>query len=334
VALALGAALVLSGCPKKDDVIVKTGEGKELGEVEIDKDPLALLPPSAIAIAALDAKQMFSSQFGARLLELSKKRLPLPPSAGFEPNRDLTKIYLGSYSMSGIDVAGVAVGSFDKAKIEAAADGTEQTPMGAPLTKSTYAGRALYTSANVGFTVLTSRTALFGNDTGIRRSLDRIKEGRAKRQLAPSMEKLLSSQSAPIVVGADLRSHPVPNATRRELPFLNGLETASIIGNFADPGLNLAGTLVYGEEAEAQKGAESLLGMRQMLDRFGPLLAVLGIPQPVRELEAVAKAKTTEFAIGVDAAAIFVLLERAGEFLGVPAQPATVPATTSKSVAQ
>jgi len=292
------------------------------------------LPSSAIAVLVVDAKPLFASQFGTKLLELSKKRVPLPPSAGFDPGRDLQKVYLGTYSMSGVDVSGVAVGTFDKAKIEAAADGTQQTPLGVPVTKSKYAGRTLYTAGNVGFTVLTSRTALFGNDTGIRRALDRIKEGRAKRQLTASMEKLLTTQTAPLVFVADLATHPLPNSTRRELPFLNGVETASVIGNFQDPGVNLAGTLAYGSDADAQKGAEGLLSARQMLETYGPVLAVLGIPQPVKQLEATPKGKNTEFKIGVDAAAVAVLLDRADEFLGIPAQAATVPATTSKPVAQ
>lgn len=330
--LALGA--FTGACAKKDDVIVKTGEGKELAAVEIDRDALALLPGSPIAVYALDAKQLFDSPFGTKLLELSQKRVPLPPSAGFEPKRDLSKVYVGVYSMSGADVAGVAVGAFDKAKIEAAADGTQTTPQGLTVTKSQYAGRTLYTAGNVGFTVLTEKTALFGNETGIRRSLDRIKEGRAKRQLPPAMENLLATQTAPLVFGADLTSNPVPNAARRELPFLEGLETASVIGNFQDPGVNLAGTLVYGDDAAAQKGAESLLSTRQMLENYGPFLAILGIPQPIRKLEATPKAKTTEFVIGVDGAAVAIVLDKADGLLGVPSQPATVPATTSKGVAQ
>jgi hypothetical protein len=148
------------------------------------------------------------------------------------------------------------------------------------------------------------------------------------------MEKLLTTQRAPLVFVADLKTHPLPNSTRRELPFLNGVETASVIGNFEDPGVNLAGTLVYGSEPDAQKGAESLLSARQMLENYGPVLAVLGIPQPVKQLEATPKGKNTEFKIGVDAAAVAILLDRADEFLGVPAQPSTVPATTSKAVAQ
>ena len=41
--LALGVlASTLAGCPKSEDVIVHTGQGKEKTAVQIDSDPLAL----------------------------------------------------------------------------------------------------------------------------------------------------------------------------------------------------------------------------------------------------------------------------------------------------
>ena len=41
------ALLPAMGCSKEGDVVVKTAEGDELGEREIDADPLALLPGGA-----------------------------------------------------------------------------------------------------------------------------------------------------------------------------------------------------------------------------------------------------------------------------------------------
>ena len=49
------------GCSKEGDVIVKTGEGDELGEREIDADPLALLPGGANGAFNVDAKALRSS---------------------------------------------------------------------------------------------------------------------------------------------------------------------------------------------------------------------------------------------------------------------------------
>lgn len=309
-------ALIAAGCPKNEDVIVHTGKGKEKTAVEIDADPLALLPAGAITVGVLDAAALFSSQFGDKLLEVAKRRAPLPESAGFEPKRDLSKVYFGVYSMQGADVTGVAIGNFDPQKIEAAADGTQRTPLGVPVTKSTYAGRALYTADSVGFTVLTPRTVLFGNQTGIRRALDRIKEGTAKRELPGWATKVLNQPGVPFAFGSNLKDNPVPNALRSRLPFLDGVETLAVVGNFAPPGVNLAGTLVYPDEETAKVGAGKVAETRAMLDTYTPFLALLGIPQPVRKLEAEAVGKEGRFVAGIDAVAVSGLLGRLDDLVG------------------
>jgi hypothetical protein len=306
---------VASGCAAHDDVIVKTGADKKLDDTQIDAEPVALLPGSAVGVAYLDAKKLFASPFGARLLAVTERRMPLPPAAGFDPKRDLEALWVGMYSMQGADVAAVAVGNFDRQKIEAAADGTQKTPLGVPLTKSTYSGRSLYTAGEVGFCVLTSRVALFGNDVGVRRAIDRIEEGRARKQLPKYMTELLANRNAPLVVAADLTSNPIPAAAREELSFSEGLETLALVGNFEDPGLNLAGTLSYGDTTKAQRGAQNLVATRGMLDRYAPFLALVGIPQPIRRLDAQPKDKTVSFVMAVDGAAIAVLLDKAQELM-------------------
>lgn len=310
------AALGLAACAKTEDVIVHTGQGKEKTVVEIDADPLALLPRGAITVGVLDAQALFASQFGQRLLEVAKRRAPVPDAAGYEPKRDLSKVYFGVYSMQGADVAGVAVGNFDPKKIEAAADGVQKTPLGVPVTKTLYAGRALYTADSVGFTVLTTRTALFGNQTGIRRALDRIKEGTAKRELQPWATKVLSQTSAPFAFGSNLKENPVPNALRKRLPFLEGVETLSVVGNFAPPGVNLAGTLIYPDEEAAKTGVGKVAETRAMLDTYAPFLALLGIPKPVQKLEADAVGKEGHFVAGIDAVALSALLARLDDLVG------------------
>jgi len=316
--LALTAGLALSACSKTEDVIVQTGVDKQLGAAEIDKQPLALLPGGVVGIASVDTTRLVASQFGAKLLAISSQRLPVPAAAGFDPARDLKHLYLGFYSMQGADFSGVASGDFDKAKIEAAVNGLEKTPQGVPIAKRSYAGRTLYTAAGFGFCVLTDHTALFGNDTGIRRALDRIHEGRVRLQTLPWMDKLLKDESAPIIAGADLRAQAIPEAASRNLQFLNGLETLAFVGNFADPGLNLAGTLVYGDEAGAKQGAANVQALSQKLGTYGPILALMGIPQPVRKLEAEAKGKEAAFVVGLDAAAIGALLDKLPDYLGKP----------------
>ena len=309
--LGLAAAAGTVACAHHDDVVVKTGADKKLSEDQIDADPAPLLPGGAIGVLVVDANALFSSMFGEKVRQVVEKRLPLPPSAGFEPKRDLTKAWLGFYSMQGADMAGVALGHFDRQKIEAAADGVQPTPLGVPVVKTTYAGRALYTAGTVGFSVLTAKTALIGNDTGMRRSLDRIAEGRARNQLPSYMQKLLAGTTAPIVFGADFTSSPLPEASRQELAFLNGLKTVALVGNFQDPGLNLAGTLTYADADAAQKGAQSLINLRMKVESVAPFLALLGIGQPVRRLEAQPKDKDVSFVAAIDGAAVAVLLDKA-----------------------
>ncbi|HWA76520.1 MAG TPA: hypothetical protein VG937_29495 [Polyangiaceae bacterium] len=321
-------AFALAACAKKDDVVVQTGAGKELTSTAIDADALALLPPNAVGVLTVDAQALFASSFGARILSITQARSPLPQAAEFEPKRDIDRVHLGIYSMQGADIAGVALGRFKPEKIAKAAEENPRTPTGAPVTKSEYAGRALYTSRGIGFTVLTERTLLFGNETGMRRALDRIHEGRARRQLPKWMAEMLETKSAPLAGGADLTSQPVPAAARDQLAFLDGLKTASLLGNFEEPGLNLAGTLSYAEPEGAAHGADNLKQLHSRLATYAPFMALLGFPQPVRSLEVRAEKEQVKFVAGVDGAAVAVLLEKAESYLSTlsanaPASPPT-----------
>jgi hypothetical protein len=313
----LSSALMLLplACSGNEDIIVQTGAGQEASAFDIDKEPLALLPSGVIGIASVDATKLFASPFGNKVLALMNQHLPVPAAADFQPARDLKHLYIGLYSMQGADVSGVAIGKFDKAKIEAAVSGVDRTPQGVPIAKRKYAGRMLFTAQGAGFCVLTDTSALFGNDTGIRRALDRIREGRVKRQTLPWMDKLLNSETAAIVAGADLRAQAIPAAATSNLAFLNGLETMAFVGNFSDPGINLAGTLTYGDAAAAQQGADNVQSLAQKLGTYGTLLALMGIPQPVRQLQAEAKGKQAAFVVGLDAAAIGTLLDKLPEYL-------------------
>jgi hypothetical protein len=315
--LSLNSLLTLVGCGHAEDIIVQTGASKEPSLADLDREPLALLPGNVVGIASLDATQLMASPFGGRLLALLNQRLPVPPSAGFDPARDLQHLYLGLYSMQGADLSGVALGKFDKAKIEAAVNGVEKTPQGVPIAKREYAGRTLYTAAGFGFCLLTDHTALFGNDTGIRRALDRVRDGRVRRQTLPWMDKLLDGEkSAPIVAGADLRGQAIPAAASSNLAFMNGLSTLAFVGNFKEPGVNLAGTLVYEDEAGATLGAQNVQALSQKLGTYGTLLALVGVPQPVRQLQAEAKGKQAAFVVGLDGPALIQLLDKLPEYLG------------------
>ncbi len=306
-------------CAKKDDVIVETAAGKELSPTDIDRDPLALLPGGAVGIAVLDAQQLFTSQFGPKLVAIAKAMAPVPASANYDPQRDLQKLVVATYSMQGADAVGVATGTFNKAAIEQSADGVQQTPLGAPLVRSTYANRTLYTSRNMGFVVLTERSVLFGTETAMRRALDRIKEGRVQKSVAPWMGELLDRPNAPIALGFDLRAQPVTDAIRQNLTFVEGLETGRMVGNFQPPGLNLAGTFTYETDTAAQTGAQNLQNVSQTLQSWGWLMQLIGIAQPIKRLEARAEAKDAKFVAELDGQGIASLLDQGVRMVGVTA---------------
>lgn len=318
---------LMVGCPKKPDKIVAAGEDKALTDAEIDREPEALMPSGAIGLFSVDAKKLFASQFGQKVLAIARARTPVPPSAGFEPERDLDHALVGLYSMQGADSVSVLSGRFDKAAIERAADGTQKTPLGTPVVKSSYAGRTLYTSHNLGFVVLTAKTVLLGNETGIRRALDRIKEGRVRKQLPEWFAELLKTPGAPVVAGFDLRAQPLSDAARQQFPFLNGMETARMVGNFESPGVNVAGTMTYGDAQGAAAGAQSLSAIKDTVASFGWLAQLLGIGQPIRQLDAKAEGKDTKFVAALDAAEVGKMLDQLSGFLGVQNQPTVIPAT-------
>ena len=319
------ATLSLLGCSKKEDVVIAAADQVHVTDADIDRDPVALLPGTAIGVVHVDAPALFRSQFGQHLNQIAQSRMPLPPSAGFEPTRDLSALYIGIYSMQGADVAGVATGTFDPAAIERAADGTTITPLGAPLVKTTYARRNLYVSRNVGFAILTPHTALFGDETGIRRALDRLSEGRARHETAPWVDQLLATPNAPTAGAFDLTSGASVESVAKSLPFLRGLKTAKIVGNFEPPGMNFAGTLTYPDPDTAQAACQQIQQTGSTVKNYSFFLQLAGIGNPIQKLETVPNGNDTQFVLGVDSRTVDWLLNLLATQLGAPASNTATP---------
>lgn len=330
--LALSAILVSLGCSKKEDVIVAAADQVKITAADIDKDPLALLPSGAIGVARVDATALFQSQFGQRLLAIVSSRVPLPPGTGFDPARDLSTLYIGVYSMQGADVAIVATGTFHPDAIEHAADGTTMTPLGAPLVKTTYAKRALYVSRNVGFSVLTEHTVLLGDETGIRRSLDRLTEGRAHHDVPKWMDSVLGTPNAAMAGAFDFAGQAFAAAIVQQMPFLRGIKTARVLGNFQPPGLNLAGSLTYPDPETANAGAQSLLQVNQLLRSYSFFMQLAGIGNPIQNLQAQPNGNDTDFVVAIDSRAIAWALNQIASQLGAPGSQTSAPVMLSPGV--
>ena len=294
------------GCGGGKEVILRTAAGVEATAEDIDREPLWLLPPGGIGWLHLEVGPAASSELGQYLLSDVRARFPLPEATGFSFERDVTRLSLATYSMQGLDFAGVASGRFDRARIEAAASEYEggATP---PLVRSEYAGRTLFTAGSVGFTILTPQTALFGNETGIRRCLDRISESRVADDLPAWVKDLLQTPDSTFSFGVDLQGSPITGALSGRLAALRGATMARGVGNFAPPGINIAGSIAHGSHDAARATASALLQAGGSLNMYGRLF---GLGQPLRKLETQAMGDDTQVVLAVDGSAVRVLMQK------------------------
>jgi hypothetical protein len=298
----------LVGCKHKDgDSVIVTGEGTRLSSEAIDHDPLALLPANPVVLGWTNTQAFFASGFGAEVNRLATKYVPIGQEAGFVAQRDLKTMVGGVYSLAGADAVAVAQGDFNPDLIRASADRHAMTPLGVPLVHSKYAGNDVYTAGNIGFTVVTAHTMLVGNETGMRRALDRIRDGRVRREVPEWMTNLMVNPQASMVFAGDLTNQPHVAAMAKTAPFLNGLMNFRVLGNFQTPGLNLAGTLSYPDGASAAAGAEALRGVGQMAGAMN-VLAIFGFGSPIQNLQVQSRDSDATFVMAVDGQSLVRLL--------------------------
>jgi hypothetical protein len=301
-------AAFLGACKHKDgDSIAVTGDGARLSAEAIDKDPLALLPAGIVVLGWTNVQAFFASSFGNEANRLAAKYVPLGQDAGFVPQRDLRTLVGGVYSLAGADAVAVAQGDFNPDLIRASADRHAMTPLGVPLVHSKYAGNDVYTAGNVGFTVVTNHTMLVGNETGMRRALDRIRDGRLRREVPEWMTKLMENPQASMVFAGDRMNQPHVAAAARTVPFLNGLMNFRVLGNFQPPGVNLAGTLTYPDAASAAAGASALRNVGQMAGAMN-VLALFGLGSPLQNLQVQSQDADATFVAAVDGQGLVRLL--------------------------
>jgi hypothetical protein len=217
-----------------------------------------------------------------------------------------------------VDFAGVATGNFNREAIEAAVEQAQVTPLGTPLVKVEYAKRKFYVSANIGFVVLTSRTAVFGNETGIRRVLDRLEAGRVRVEVADEIATLLDRPGAPVAFGSDASRDTHVIALTQKVPGLAGLQMARVLGNFDAPGLNFAGTLTYPDAAAAEGARAGIHQLHQNITQFTWIGSVFGIAQPIKSLDVTTHASSVQFKLALDSSAAQSLLQQFGSVMGVP----------------
>jgi hypothetical protein len=115
-------------------------------------------------------------------------------------------------------------------------------------------------------------------------------------------KELLTAQQAPIGFGVDLRATAMSDSLSKQAPFVEGLEAARVLGNFAAPGLNLAGSLGYPTPEAAVVGAQRVNQTRDLLSQSGFLLTLFNIAQPIEKLEAKPNGTEADFVASANGA--------------------------------
>ena len=313
-ACALSAALLAfapSGCGGGDQNLVLVG-GRQVDPAVIDRDPVALLPSNPVMLGYVDAAAMFQSSLGPDVGSIVTAVLPIGPESNFVASRDVQRIYGGIYAMQGADFCAVIQGNFDVASIHRAAEARTKVSSGLPLVRSRYAEMDLYTAGNVGFVLLTPHTALTGNETGMRRALDRLRTTELTRSVPPWMIELMSTPNAAFALAGDISGQGSVEAATQKMPFLTGLSKVRTIGNFQPPGMNFAGSLTYVDAASAAAGTANLADL-QKLTGFMGLLSSLGLMGPVPQMQVVQRETDVAFTMPVDTAFARFLLGMLGD---------------------
>jgi hypothetical protein len=265
--LPLALVLVFGACGGKG--ASSGGSSRE----DLDGDPLALLPASPVFAGNVDARSLYAdATVSAQLAALTDKLVPLGDDAGFQPSRDVDRVVFAGYASTVApgDVAAIVRGRFDPAKIAAAT----KAKNGAPIVRGAYANQTTYAVAGVTYAVLTPKTVVAGTGDGPRRVLDRIKAGSFERALQPWVVDTLQTTGAEVAVAADFATQPIASAAigSLKLPWLQGMRTARVIGNFQAPGMNVAATLSYGVPQQAEAAADGVRFVDGWLKLLGPLL--------------------------------------------------------------
>ncbi len=299
------ASAPLGACGGDGNLVPVTARTLDPGMV--DRDPLALLPSGAVGLLGADAKALFATPLGAEVTQVVRELVPLGPEAGFEPSRDVDRVTAGFYAMQGVDLCAVVQGRFDAAAIERAADAKKVMPTGKAIVKTRYADQTMFTVGNLGFSVLSPRTMLSGNEIGMRRALDRLRFGTTEeatptftRALTPWMLELVETPQASFAFAGDFSASSVSEAATKAVPFLAGLDRMRVLGNFQQPGLNFAGTLTYRDDAAADAGGATIKNLSDM-GQIANLWTTLAMGTSIPSVDVRRSGKDLAFTTAVDA---------------------------------
>jgi hypothetical protein len=292
-------------------ILLAACKGPRTGEApSYDADPLLLVPFSAFVVANVDARSTFDNpSVGSTLAATVQGLLPLPDEAGLQASRDIDRVIACGFGGADMDVALIFAGRFDPARLAA----VTRTRTGTPIVAGTYDGFATSTAGSLMFAVLSPRTLVAGSAEGLHRVLDRTRDPHLARVLPPWMIQTLETQGAQMALAADFVSQPAAAALLSTLnvSWLEGLHVARIVSNFGEPGLNLGGTLTYGDAEHAQTAADGARRAGQWVKTLGPLLGGVQL----QRLEIQAQASDARISFSLDDRSLRALVALGLRFL-------------------
>jgi hypothetical protein len=135
----------------------------------------------------------------------------------------------------------------------------------------------------------------------IRRTIERLKDGTTTRSQPKWMLETIETSNAAFAGAADFANQPIGAAAvgMIPLPWVKSLKAARLIGNFHDPGLNIAATLTYPDGATAQSSSDDV----KRTAAAANLLALIGAPQ-LKNLEIKPQDSDVQVKFAVDDASL------------------------------
>ena len=229
--------------------------------IDVDADPLALLPSGGFAYVRVDLTRVRQDKALSDEVDAIAPGWGPFAAAEFVPSRDLNSAVCTAYSATGLDGVCVLTGAFKADQIETAV-ATYQWPQAANqvLVKTVYQGKTLFTLANMGFTLLSPKTAIVGNESAIRRTLDRIADRKVVRTIESWALETLETKDADaaLVVNADT---DVAKTARERLPApLQNFRALRAIANVRGDRVNVASTISFADAAQAEKAEQAIAG--------------------------------------------------------------------------
>jgi hypothetical protein len=206
----------------------------------------------------------------------------------------------------------VLSGRFDVDKLAA----VTQTKGGARFVKATYSGFTTNTTGAITIAPLTARTLVAGTSDRVRRVLDRLAQGTLERTMPPWAAETLATQGAQFAIAGDFAAQPIASAAigSINLSWLKGLQAVRVIGNFDDPGVNVAATLTYGDPTAAQGATDGI----HLIDSWQKVLSPLVLGAKVQNLQVGSSGNDVSCKFAVDGTSLRVLVTLASRYFKPP----------------